>query len=81
MLTHFETAVANEKQYVCCRSTEAASHLSAILTAYDLLAIFVVRKLGLSLGELDSVVSGTKSVNEVKASVTAFGSAPADKQL
>lgn len=68
--------------FVChFRSTEASSHLSAILTAYDLLAMFVVRKLGLSLGELDNVVSGTKSVEQVKASVTAFGNAPADKQL
>lgn len=64
-----------------CRSTEASSQLSAILTAYDLLAMFVVRKLGLSLGELDNVVSGTKSVDEVKASVTAFGNEPMDKQL
>lgn len=67
-------------KYVC-RSTEASSHLGAILTGYDLLAMFIVRKLGLALGELDHVVSGTKSVNEVKASVTAFGTTPTNKDL
>ena len=63
------------------RSTEASSHLGAILTGYDLVAMFVVRKLGLALGELDNVVSGTKSVDEVKASVTAFGNTPTNKEL
>ena len=44
------------------------------MTAYDLLAMFVVRKLGLSLGELDDVTSETKSVEQVKAEVRSFGS-------
>ena len=61
--------------FICfCRSNEASAHLGAILTGYDLLALFVVRKLGLSLGELDDVTSETKSVDQVKAEVTAFGS-------
>lgn len=38
--------------------------------------MFVVRKLGLSLGELDDVTSETKSVEQVKAEVSAFGSTP-----
>ena len=57
-----------------CRQSEASAHLGAVLTAYDLLAMFVVRKLGLSLGELDDVTSETKSVEQVKAEVTSFGS-------
>ena len=56
------------------RQSEASAHLGAILTGYDLLAMFVVRKLGLSLGELDDVTSETKSVEQVKAEVSAFGS-------
>lgn len=56
------------------RQSEASAHLGAILTAYDLLAMFVVRKLGLSLGKLDDVTSETKSVEQVKAEISAFGS-------
>lgn len=48
--------------------------MGAILTGYDLLAMFLVRKLGLSLGALDDAVSGTKSVDQVKAEVSSFGS-------
>lgn len=36
--------------------------------------MFVVRKLGLSLGKLDDVTSETKSVQEVKAEVNVFAS-------
>ena len=36
--------------------------------------MFVVRKLGLTLAELDDVTSGTTSVQEAKANVSAFGS-------
>lgn len=65
-----------------CRSSEASAHLSAILTAYDLVALFVVRKLALSLGELDSAISGEKSVADVKAAVSAFGTGvPSQKDL
>lgn len=38
-----------------CRQSEASAHLGAILTGYDLVAMFLVRKLGLSLGKLDDV--------------------------
>lgn len=55
-----------------CRQSEATAHLGAILTGYDLLAMFVVRKLGLSLGKLDDVTSETKSVHEIKAEVNVF---------
>ncbi|KAL3136758.1 hypothetical protein ABBQ38_005474 [Trebouxia sp. C0009 RCD-2024] len=54
--------------------SEATAHLGAVLTGYDLLAMFVVRKLGLSLGKLDDVTSETKSVQEVKAEVNVFAS-------
>ena len=56
-----------------CRQSEASAHLGAILTGYDLVAMFLVRKLGLSLGKLDDVTSEAKSVEQVKAEVSAFG--------
>lgn len=59
---------------ICCRQSEATAHLGAVLTGYDLLAMYVVRKLGLSLGKLDDVTSETKSVEQVKAEVNVFGS-------
>ncbi|KAL3158146.1 hypothetical protein ABBQ32_011741 [Trebouxia sp. C0010 RCD-2024] len=62
------TAGANAER----RQSEATAHLGAILTGYDLLAMFVVRKLGLSLGKLDDVTSETKSVHEIKAEVNVF---------
>ncbi len=68
-LAHSSSLVTN-----ACRQSEASAHLGAILTGYDLLAMFIVRKLGLSLGELDDVTSETKSVDQVKAEVTSFGS-------
>ena len=39
---------------VLCRESEATSNLSAILTISSLLTMFVVRKLGLALGEIDN---------------------------
>ena len=39
--------------------------------------MFVVRKLGLTLAELDDVTSGTTTAAEAKARVNAFGGAPA----
>jgi hypothetical protein len=35
--------------------------------------MFLVRKLGLSLGKLDDVTSEAKSVEQVKAEISAFG--------
>lgn len=40
--------------------------------------MFVVRKLGLTLAELDDVTSGTTSVQEAKAHVSAFGGASSE---
>lgn len=40
------------------RETEATSELSAILTASVLATLWVVRRLGLTLGELDVLTSG-----------------------
>ena len=40
--------------------------------------MFVVRKLGLTLAELDDVTSGVTSTSEAKAHINAFGGAPAD---
>ena len=57
-----------------CRQAEATAHLGAVLTGYDLLAMYIVRKLGLSLGKLDDVTSETKSVEQVRAEVNVFGS-------
>lgn len=63
------TAGANQIR----RESEASAHLGAILTGYDLVAMFLVRKLGLSLGKLDDVTSEAKSVEQVKAEMSAFG--------
>lgn len=38
--------------------------------------MFVVRKLGLTLAELDDVTSGVTTTQEAKAHVSAFGGAP-----
>ncbi len=38
--------------------------------------MFVVRKLGLTLAELDDVTSGVTTTAEAKAHVSAFGGAP-----
>ena len=38
--------------------------------------MFVVRKLGLTLAELDDVTSGVTSTAEAKANLSAFGGAP-----
>ena len=40
------------------RETEATSELSAILTASVLATLWVVRRLGLTLGELDTLTAG-----------------------
>ena len=47
------------------------------MTASTLVTMFVVRKLGLTLAELDDVTSGTTTVAEAKAHVSAFGGASA----
>ena len=43
--------------HVFCREAEATSNLSAILTAALLVSMFVIRKLGLTLSELDNILS------------------------
>jgi len=55
------------------RESEATANLGAVLTGSTLVTMFVVRKLGLTLAELDDVTSGTTSVQEAKAHVSAFG--------
>lgn len=62
----------------CCRESEATANLGAVLTASTLVTMFVVRKLGLTLAELDDVTSGTTSVQEAKGRVTAFGGPSSD---
>lgn len=59
-----------------CRESEATANLGAVLTASTLVTMFVVRKLGLTLAELDDVTSGTTSTAEAKAHLSAFGGAP-----
>ena len=60
-----------------CRESEATANLGAVLTGSTLVTMFVVRKLGLTLAELDDVTSGITSVSEAKANVSAFGNAAA----
>lgn len=48
------------------------------MTASTLVTMFVVRKLGLTLAELDDVTSGTTTVQEAKQHVSAFGGAASD---
>lgn len=60
-----------------CRESEATANLGAVLTGSTLVTMFVVRKLGLTLAELDDVTSGTTTAAEAKAHVSAFGGAPA----
>lgn len=57
------------------RESEATANLGAVLTASTLVTMFVVRKLGLTLAELDDVTSGTTTVQEAKQHVSAFGGA------
>lgn len=59
-----------------CRESEATANLGAVLTGSTLVTMFVVRKLGLTLAELDDVTSGTTTAAEAKAHVSAFGGAP-----
>lgn len=59
-----------------CRESEATANLGAVLTGSTLVTMFVVRKLGLTLAELDDVTSGTTTAAEAKQHVTAFGGAP-----
>ena len=40
--------------------------------------MYVVRKLGLTLAELDDVTSGTTTAAEAKQNISAFGGAPAN---
>lgn len=56
-----------------CRESEATANLGAVLTGSTLVTMFVVRKLGLTLAELDDVTSGTTTAAEAKQHVTAFG--------
>lgn len=46
------------------------------MTGSTLVTMFVVRKLGLTLAELDDVTSGVTTTAESKAHVSAFGGAP-----
>ena len=59
-----------------CRESEATANLGAVLTGSTLVTMFVVRKLGLTLAELDDVTSGTTTAAEAKQHVSAFGGAP-----
>jgi hypothetical protein len=59
-----------------CRESEATANLGAVLTGSTLVTMFVVRKLGLTLAELDDVTSGVTTTAEAKANVSAFGGAP-----
>lgn len=61
---------------LACRESEATANLGAVLTGSTLVTMFVVRKLGLTLAELDDVTSGTTTAAEAKARVSAFGGAP-----
>lgn len=45
-----------------CRETEANANLSGILTGSCLLTMFVVRRLGLALAQLDELTSGSKGI-------------------
>ena len=45
------------------------------MTGSTLVTMFVVRKLGLTLAELDDVTSGVTTTAEAKAHVSAFGGA------
>ena len=44
---------------VTCREQEATSNLSAVLTGSTLMTMFVLRKLGLALADLDELTSKT----------------------
>ncbi|KAK9809393.1 hypothetical protein WJX73_001703 [Symbiochloris irregularis] len=44
------------------RETEATSSLSGILTGSCLMTMFVVRKLGLALAQVDELTSGTRGM-------------------
>ena len=59
-----------------CRESEATANLGAVLTGSTLVTMFVVRKLGLTLAELDDVTSGTTTAAEAKQNISAFGGAP-----
>ncbi|KAA6417824.1 MAG: hypothetical protein FRX49_12181, partial [Trebouxia sp. A1-2] len=67
-----ETAGASSER----RESEATANLGAVLTGSTLVTMFVVRKLGLTLAELDDVTSGVTTTAEAKAHVSAFGGAP-----
>ena len=60
-----------------CRESEATANLGAVLTGSTLVTMFVVRKLGLTLAELDDVTSGTTTTAEAKANLSAFGGSTA----
>ena len=46
------------------------------MTGSTLVTMYVVRKLGLTLAELDNVTSGVTTAAEAKARVSVFGGAP-----
>ena len=52
-------AVADLAGLVTCREQEATSNLSAVLTGSTLMTMFVLRKLGLALADLDELTSKT----------------------
>lgn len=60
------------------RESEATANLGAVLTGSTLVTMYVVRKLGLTLAELDDVTSGTTTAAEAKQNISAFGGGPPD---
>ena len=52
-------AVADLAGLVTCREQEATSNLSAVLTSSTLMTMFILRKLGLALADLDELTSQT----------------------
>ena len=62
------------------RESEATANLGAVLTGSTLVTMFVVRKLGLTLAELDNVTSGNTTAAEAKQHLSAFGGGASQTQ-